>query len=326
MSAFVCHSFGSADVLHQTTIDRPSPTPGEVLVRVRATSVNPYDWHILRGEPRIARLMGIGLRRPKQTILGADVAGEVAAVGAGVTAFKAGDEVYALVSGGGFAEYVCVPERDLVPKPRNLSFEEAAAVPLAACTALIAVRDAGRVQPGHSVLINGASGGVGTFAVQLARALGAEVTGVCGPRNVELVRSLGAGTVIDYSTEDFTRTRRRYDLMIDIAGGKRISAGRRILTAKGTYVVVGGPAGRWLQPAGHVFATLAVAPFVSQRMTNADLVRGKENPRNLRTLAGLIEDGSVRPVIDRRYSFDELPAAVAYQETGHCAGKVVVTV
>jgi NADPH:quinone reductase-like Zn-dependent oxidoreductase len=328
MRAFVLQSYGSPDALALTDLAMPIPADNEVLVRIRATSVNPYDWHNMRGEPYIARLMGggLGLRRPKLRILGADVAGQVEAVGSGVTAFRPGDEVCALVRGGGFAEYVCVPQTDLARKPTNLSFEQAAAVPLAAGTAMLAVRDDGRLQRGQSVLINGASGGVGTFAVQIARALGAEVTGVCGPRNVDLVRSIGAHAVIDYTSEDFTRGRRRYDVLLDIAGGRSASACRRVLTRKGAHVVVGGPAGRWLQPVGHVVSVLASGPFVSQRMALVDLLRSTANTQNLLMLTELIEDGKVTPVIDRTYSFEEIPAAVGYQERGHASGKVVVSV
>jgi NADPH:quinone reductase-like Zn-dependent oxidoreductase len=327
MKAFVLRSYGSPDVLDLTEIDRPVPGEDEVLVRVRATSVNPYDWHNMRGEPFIARLMGgLGLRNPKLNILGADMAGQVEAVGKDVTEFRPGDEVFAVLEQGGFAEYVCVQEGELAPKPKNLSFEQAAAVPMAANTALLGLRDEGRIQPGQKVLINGASGGVGTFAVQIARAFGAEVTGVCSTRNVDLVRSIGADQVIDYTTEDFTRNGQRYDLLLDIAGSRSVSACRRVLTPTGTVVVVGGPAGRWLQPVRHVFSALAMSPFVSQRMVMADAVRCTENKQNLMTLTQFIEDGKITPVIDRRYPFEEIPAAVRYQEAGHAPGKVVIAV
>ncbi|WP_214413520.1 NAD(P)-dependent alcohol dehydrogenase [Sphaerisporangium fuscum] len=327
MKAFAQRSYGPPDVLELTDVGTPVPRADEVLVRVRATSVQPYDWHLMRGEPYIARLMpgGPGLFRPAIAILGADVAGVVEAVGDDVTEFRPGDEVYAMPKQGGFAEYVCVREGELAPKPGNLSFEQAAAVPLAALTALLAVRDQGRIQPGQSVLVNGASGGVGTFAVQLAKAFGAKVTGVCGTRNLGLVRSLGADEVVDYTEEDFTRDGRRYDLLVDIAGGHGGSACRRALTREGTYVSVGGPAGRWLQPVGHVFAALAAGPFVPQRVAMADVVRCTENKRNLLTLTELIETGKITPVIDRCYPFEDVPAAVAYQEAGHATGKVVVT-
>jgi NADPH:quinone reductase-like Zn-dependent oxidoreductase len=328
MKAFVLHRYGPPDVLELTDTGTPVPADDEVLVRVRATSINPYDWHIMRGEPYIARLMpgGLGLRRPKLRILGCDMAGQVEAVGRDVTQFRPGDDVFGLLDQGGFAEYVTARESLLAPKPRNLSYGQAAAVPAAALTALLGVRDAGQLQPGQKLLVNGASGGVGTFAVQIARALGAKVAGVCGPRNVDLIASIGADEVIDYSTEDFTRTGQRYDLVLDVAGTRSISACRRVLTPKGTLVAVGGPAGRWLQPAGHMFSTLAVAPLVSQRMVTADTVRCTEKKQNLMTLTGLIEDGKVTPAIDRCYPFEQIPAAIRYQEQGHARGKVIVAV
>ncbi|GAA4181097.1 NAD(P)-dependent alcohol dehydrogenase [Streptosporangium oxazolinicum] len=326
MKAFVLRSYGSPDVLDLTDIDKPVPGDGEVLVRVRATSVQPYDWHHMRGEPYVARLMGgLGLRRPRISILGADMAGQVEAVGRNVTGFRPGDEVFALLKQGGFAEYVCVGQDELAPKPRNLSYEQAAAVPMAAVTALLGLRDEGRIQPGQRVLVNGASGGVGTFAVQLARAFGAKVTGVCGPRNVDLVRSIGADEVIDYAKEDFTRNGQRYDLLLDVAGGRSASACRRALTPRGTYVIVGGPGGRWLRPVGHMLSAFAASPFVSQRTARADAVGCAEKKRNLMTLTELIEAGKVTPVIDRGYPFEEIRTAVRYQEEGHSPGKVVIT-
>jgi NADPH:quinone reductase-like Zn-dependent oxidoreductase len=328
MKAYVLGSYGSPDALHLADVDTPVPADDEVLVRVRATSVNPYDWHHMRGEPYVARLMPgtLGLRGSKISILGCDMAGQVEAVGKDVTQFRPGDDVFALLRGGGFAEYVSVPENLLARKPANLSYEQAAAVPMAAVTALLALRDEGRIQPGQTVLVNGASGGVGTFAVQIARAYGAKVTGVCGGRNVDLVRSIGADEVIDYTREDFTRHGQRYDLLLDIAGSRTVSACRRALTPQGTLVVVGGPAGRWLQPAGHVFAALAVARFVPQRIAMADSVASRDPEQNMLALAESIEAGKVAPVIDRRYPFEELRAAITYQEEGHSAGKVVVAV
>jgi NADPH:quinone reductase-like Zn-dependent oxidoreductase len=326
MQAFVLRRYGGPELLELTDIDTPVPAGDEVLVRVRATSINPYDWHLMRGEPYVARLMpgGLGLRGPKLSILGCDMAGQVEAAGQDVTQFRPGDEVFALLEQGGFAEYVTVPESLLAPKPKNLSYEQAAAVPMAAVTALLGLRDAGRLQPGQKVLVNGASGGVGTFAVQIARALGAKVAGVCGPRSVDLVASMGADEVIDYSTEDFTRTGQRYDLVLDVAGTRSAAACRRVLTPRGTLVAVGGPAGRWLQPAGHVFATLAVAPLASQTMVMADTTRCTGKKQNLVTLTQLIEDGKITPAIDRCYPFEQIPAAVRYQEQGHARGKVVI--
>jgi NADPH:quinone reductase-like Zn-dependent oxidoreductase len=328
MKAFVLRGYGPPEVLEVADLERPVPADDEVLVRVRATSVNPYDWHHMRGEPYVARVMprGMGLRRPSISIPGCDMAGRVEAVGKDVTQFRAGDDVYALLEQGGFAEYVCVREGLLARKPENLSYEQAAAVPMAAVTALQGLRDAGRLQPGQKVLVNGASGGVGTFAVQIARAFGAKVAGVCSTRNAELVRSIGADEVIDYRTEDFTRNGQRYDLVLDVAGSRSVWACRRVLTPKGTFVAVGGPAGRWLQPAGRMFAAMAAGPFVSQRVTMADAVGWAEKKRHLVTLTGLIEDGKVTPVIDRHYPFDEIRAAVRYQEDGHAHGKVVITV
>jgi NADPH:quinone reductase-like Zn-dependent oxidoreductase len=324
MKAFVLRSYGT---LVREDIAKPMPGDDEVLVQVRATSVQPYDWHLLRGEPYIARLMGggPGLRRPKIEILGADVAGVVEAVGKDVTEFQPGDEVFAMSKQGGFSEYACVRESELAPKPKNLSFEQAAAVPLAANTALIALRDQGELQPGHKVLINGASGGVGTFAVQIAKAFGAEVTGVCSTRNVGLVRSLGADAVVDYTKEDFAAHGPRYDVLIDCAGSRRASAARRALVRKGTYVVVGGPGGQWLRPVPHMVSALASGPFVSQRMRLADVIACKENRRNLVTLTDLIENGQVMPVVDRCFPFEDIPAAIKYQEEGHVPGKLVVT-
>ncbi|MBE3007652.1 NAD(P)-dependent alcohol dehydrogenase [Microbispora sp. NEAU-D428] len=327
MKAYVLRSYGPPDVLELTDVVTPVPGPGEVLVRVRATSVQPYDWHHMRGEPYAARLMGgtLGPRKPRIGILGADVAGQVEAVGAGVTAFRPGDEVFALLTRGGFAEYVCVRESELARKPENLSFEQAAAVPMAAVTALMAL-DQGGVQAGNDVLVNGASGGVGTFAVQLAKAFGAQVTGVCGGRNADLVRSIGGDEVVDYTKEDFTRRGRRHDLLLDIAGTRALRACARVLKPRGTHVVVGGPAGRWLQPVGHIIATLAVSPFVSQRVVVTRVADGGNTRGDLMRLTELIEDGKVTPVIDRSYPFHEIPAAIGYVEQGHAPGKVVITV
>ncbi|HEU5155777.1 MAG TPA: NAD(P)-dependent alcohol dehydrogenase [Streptosporangiaceae bacterium] len=328
MKAFVFRSYGSPDVFALTDVDRPEPGAGEVLVRVRATSVQPADWHLMRGEPYFARLLPgpLGLRRPKISILGADVAGRVEAVGANVTGFRPGDEVFGLLGGGGFAEYVCVGADLLAPKPKNLSFEQAAAMPLAGITALYGLRGTGRLQSGQKVLINGASGGVGTFAVQIAKASGAHVTAVCGSRNVDLVRSIGADEVIDYTARDFTRREERYDLLLDVAGSRSGWVCRRVLTRKGTFVAVGGRPGRWLQPAGHIFAALASSPFVSQRMVFADVYGRADRKESLTTLTELVEAGKIAPVIDRTYPFEDIPAALAYQEQGHAPGKVVVTV
>ena len=328
MKAFVLGSYGSSDHLDLTAVDTPVPAADEVLVRVRATSVNPYDWHHMRGEPRVARMMPgtLGLRAPKLRILGGDMAGQVEAVGEDVTEFRPGDDVFALLEQGGFAEYVSVPERLLARKPGNLSYEQAAAVPMAATTALLGLRDVARIEPGQKVLVNGASGGVGTFAVQIARALGARADAVCSLPNADLARSIGADDVIDYTSQDFTRSGRRYDVLLDIAGSRPVSACRRVLAPRGTLVLIGGPAGRWLQPAGHMFSALAMAPLVSQRIAMADTVSCTAKKQILMTLTTLIEDGKVTPVISRRYPFHDIQEAVRYQEQGHAAGKVVVTI
>jgi NADPH:quinone reductase-like Zn-dependent oxidoreductase len=268
----------------------------------------------------------MGLRPPKLCILGCDMAGQVEAVGQNVTEFGPGDDVFALLESGGFGEYVSVPERLLAHKPRNLSYEQAAAVPMAGITALLGLRKAGRVKPGQKVLVNGASGGVGTFAIQIARALGAAADAVCGPANADLVRSLGAAEVTDYTRTDFTRSGRSYDILLDIAGGHQVFACRRVLAPRGTLVVIGGPAGRWLQPAGHVFAALALGALVPQRVTLADTVSCPDKKQLLAALVTLIESGAVTPVIDRQYPFHDIAAAVGYSERGHVPGKVVVTV
>jgi NADPH:quinone reductase-like Zn-dependent oxidoreductase len=326
MRAYVQTRYGSADRLRQQETTRPEPARDEVLVRVHATSVNPYDWHHLRGEPLVARLMpgGPRLRRPRFPVLGCDVAGVVEAVGPGAAGFRPGDQVYGLVDGGGFGEYVCAPAGRFAHAPRTLSHAEAAAVPMAGVTALLAVEAAGPA--GRRLLVNGASGGVGTFAVQIARAYGATVTAVCGARNAGLLTSLGAHDVVDYRSADFTRSGRRWDAILDIAGGHPARAYRRVLTRGGVLVLVGGPAGRWVQPAGHVFAAIAGSAFRPVRARLADAVACPDKGDRLAELARLIDDGAVTPVVDRRYAFDDLPAAVHYQEAGHATGKVVVTV
>jgi NADPH:quinone reductase-like Zn-dependent oxidoreductase len=327
MKAFTLRSYGSPDRFELTETGVPAPADGEVLVRVRATSVNPYDWHYMRGEPNIARLMpgGFGLRAPKFAILGCDMAGQVEAVGAKVTGIRPGDEVCALLDSGAYAEYASVPAGLLVRKPGNLTYAQAAAVPMAGVTALVALRDVGGVKPGQKVLVNGASGGVGTFAVQIAQALGASVAGVCSTRHVDLIRSLGAEEVIDYRAADFTRRGQRYDLVLDVAGSRPVRACRRVLTPDGALVLVGGQAGRWVQPMGHVMSALATGRFIAQRVALTTVGGGCDKPGLLASVTELIEDGKVTPVIDREYPFGELPAAVRYQEEGHASGKVVVT-
>ncbi len=323
MKAIVYHEYGSPDVLALQDVAEPVVTAGAILVRIRAASANPYDWHFMRGLPYFMRAVS-GLRTPKDSRLGSDMAGEVAAVGDGVTRFRPGDAVYGFVANGGFAESIAVAEEVLGPKPANLTFAQAAAVPLAALTALQGLRDAGQVRPGQRVLIVGASGGVGTFAVQLAKAFGAEVTGVCSARNVELVRSLGADHVIDYTREDFTRGETKYDLIFQLAGTHSPAACRRALTPKGTLVLSSGDAkGRLLGPMIRIFQAAALSPFVSQKLAQLDT---KRNQEDLTFLAGLIEAGKLTPVVDRTYPLRETAEAIRYLETGRARGKVVIDV
>ena len=287
MKAIVHQQYGAPDLLGFEDVATPVPGDDEVLVRIRAASVNPLDWHTVRGLPYPLRI-GNGFTTPKKAILGIDVAGEVETVGAKVAQLRPGDEVFGVCKGA-FAEYACAKEDRVVSKPARLSFEQAAAIPVAGLTALQGLRDRGRLQRGQSVLIVGASGGVGTFAVQIAKSLGAEVTAVCSTRNVDLVRSIGADHVIDYTKQDFTNGGRRYDLIIDMAGTHSLSALRRVLTSQGTCVVVGAPSGRW--------------------------IAGPDR----------IQSGDVTPVIDRTYGLKELPEALRYLEQGHARGKVVIT-
>lgn len=321
MKALVQRVYGPPEALVFEDVPDPVPADGEVLVRVRATSVNPYDWHFMRGEPYVARLMtgGFGLRRPRVGVLGCDLAGRVETPG---SVFNPGDDVYALLPHGAYAEYVCVPEDLLAPMPSNLTHEQAAAMPMAAVTARVALNG---VTAGQRVLVNGASGGVGTFAVQLAKALGAHVDAVCGAANADVAVSLGAEHVVDYRAADFTRSGRRYDVVLDIAGSRSLLACRRVLERDGTFVAVGGPAGRWLQPAGHAFGALAASPLARRRAVLADAVGCPDKKAVLGEFAALAERGALTPVIDRSYPFADLRAAIAYQEAGHAKGKVVVT-
>lgn len=319
MKAIVFRRYGSPDVLELADVEEPVVADDGVLVRVRAASVNALDWHRMRGEPLVGRL-GDGLRRPKDGALGVDVAGHVEAVGRNVTELRPGDEVFGARTGA-FAEYVS--GRTFVPKPAGLTFEEAAAIPVAATTALLGLRDRGALQSGQRVLINGASGGVGTFAVQIARALGARVTAVCSTPNVEMVRSLGADRVIDYTREDFTRSVEPYDLILDIAGSRPLLACRRVLAARGTLVVVGGPGGRWLKPVDRMVKAAVLSRFGSQRMVPflAQITRD-----DLMVLKELIDAGKVTPVIDRTYPLRDVPDAIRYLEAGHARAKVVISV
>ncbi|HXP35776.1 MAG TPA: NAD(P)-dependent alcohol dehydrogenase [Chthoniobacterales bacterium] len=325
MKAIVYCDYGLAN-LKLENIEKPTPNDDQLLVRVRAASINPYDWHFIEGTPKIMRLMGVGLRKPKDTQLGVDFAGTVEAVGKNVTQFKPGDEVFG-GRGGAFAEYVCPrATRAVALKPANITFEQAASVNIAGITALQAIRDKGKVQPGQKILINGASGGVGTFAVQIAKSFGADVTGVCSTRNVDLVRSLGADHVIDYTKEDFAKGTERYDVILDNVPNHSLSECRRILNANGKYVMIGGGGpndSRWIGPFGRVIHALLVSPFISQKM---GMMMADANQKDLTVLADMMQSGKVKPVIDRTYKLSEVPAAIAYLEEGHARGKVVITV
>jgi NADPH:quinone reductase-like Zn-dependent oxidoreductase len=324
MKAIVQDGYGSADVLQLREIDKPVVTEGGVLVRVRAASVNARDWHLMRGDPYVAR-PSFGLRRPRVKIRGTDFAGRVEAVGPDVQRFRPGDEVFGEADGA-FAEYVCAPDGVVEPKPANLTFEQAAAVPLAGNTALMGVRDVARVEPGQQVLINGASGGVGTFAVQIAKSFGAEVTGVCSTRNLELIRSLGADHVIDYTVEDFTRNGRQYDVVFDLVGNRSLTDFRRALTPEGTLVLSGGGVsggGSLFGPMGLFVKGQLMARFVHHRLLPLTV---KPSQENLATLRELAESGKIAPVIDRTYPLSETPEAIRYLEVEHARAKVVITV
>jgi NADPH:quinone reductase-like Zn-dependent oxidoreductase len=321
MKAITHQGYGSPDVLQLQDIDEPTVGEDQVLVRVRAASLNPRDWHVLRGVPYVARPQ---IRKLRSGVLGSDVAGQVEAVGRAVTRFRPGDEVFTDAVTGGFAEYTRVPVEFVAPKPANLTFEQAAAVPLAGVTALQGLRDHGRVEPGQNVLIIGASGGVGTFAVQIAKWLGAQVTGVCSTRNVDLVRSLGADQVFDYTREDFTRNGETFDLILQLAGTQSPSDLRRALTSTGALLLSSGDSnGRWIGPMSRILKAMVLSPFVSQRLTSFEAKRSGED---LQVLKELIEAGTITPVIDRMYSLGDVPEAIRYLEEGHARGKVVVTV
>jgi NADPH:quinone reductase-like Zn-dependent oxidoreductase len=325
MKAIVYHEFGSPDVLRLEEVEKPVPNDNQILVNVRAVSVNPLDWHFMEGIPYIARPLAFGFLKPSVTRLGVDYAGSVEAVGKNITEFKPGDEVYGNRFGA-FAEHVVASDKALALKPTNLTFEQAASIPVAAITALQALRDNGKIQPGQKVLINGASGGVGTFAVQIAKSFGAEVTGVCSGRNVEMVRSLGADHVIDYTREDFTKRAERYDLILDNVGNQPLSGFRRVLTPTGKYVAIGGGGvtdSRWTGPLIGVMKMLMLKPFVTQEMR---MMLSDMNKKDLAILADLIQSGKVKPVIDRTYPYSQLPEAMRYLEEGHARGKVVINV
>jgi NADPH:quinone reductase-like Zn-dependent oxidoreductase len=323
MKAVVYCDYGVANLKFQD-IEKPAPADDQLLVRVRAASVNPLDWHFVEGTPYLMRALAAGLRKPKDTQLGVDFAGTVEAVGKNVTKFKPGDEVFGGRTGA-FADYVCIREsRAVALKPASVTFEQAASVPIAGITALQALRDKGQLQAGQKVLINGASGGVGTFAVQIAKSLGADVTGVCSTRNVDLVRSLGADHVIDYTKEDFTKTDQLYDLIVDNVGNRSLSECRRVLKPKGTFVLVGGGGANeqgLIGPMAKPLKLMLVSPFVSQKM---GMILAELNHDDLALLADLMQSGKVKPVIDRTYKLSDVPEAIKYLEQGHARGKVII--
>jgi NADPH:quinone reductase-like Zn-dependent oxidoreductase len=322
MQAVIYTQYGSPDVLQLAEVAKPTPGDDEVLIKVHATALNAADWHMLRADPFVVRLFA-GMRRPKNTILGADVAGRVEAVGKNVKQFQLGDEVFGMLSGcgwGGLAEYVCAPEGVLALKPSRATFEQAASAPMAAITALQGLRDKGQIQPGQKVLINGASGGVGTFAVQIAKAFGAEVTGVCSTRNVDLVRSLGADHVLDYTRDDVIGNGKRYDLILAANGYHSIFAYRRALGPQGRYVMTGGDGAQMIQ-------AMTLGPLLSavgkKKLGN---LMARTSQKDLVFIQGLIEAGKVTSVIDRRYPLSDAAEAMRYLEAGHAQGKVIVTV
>jgi len=325
MKAIVQDSYGTADVLELEDIDKPMAGSGDVLIRVHAASAHIGDWHIMTGLPYLIRVVvpDLGLRAPKAGVRGLDVAGRVEAIGKDVTRFQPGDEVFGICAGS-FAEYATARTDKIAPKPVNLTFEQSATVPTTGSTALQALRDKGQVQPGQKVLIIGAAGGVGTFAVQIAKAFGAHVTGVCSTSKVDLVRSIGADDVIDYTRDDFAEMGRRYDLILDIAGRRSVSHLRRALAPRGTLVIVGGEGGgRWFGGIDRQLRAQMLSPFVSQKLGT---FVAKQNSENLIALKELIEAGKVMPVIDRTYPLSDVPEAMRYMEAGHARGKVVITV
>lgn len=323
MKAIVQDVYGSADVLRLEEIGKPMPSEGEVLIRVRAAGVDPGVWHLMTGRPYLVRAMGFGLRAPKVRVRGRDVAGTVEGVGAKITRFKPGDEVFGTAEGS-FAEYVCAREDKLATKPANMTFEQAAVTPISGLTALQGIRDVGKVQPGQKVLIIGAAGGVGTFAVQIAKAFGAEVTGVCSTAKMDLVRSIGADHVIDYTREEFTQSGKRYDVILDTAGRRPLSTLRQALAPKGTLVIVGGEGGGRILGGfdRQIFRAPLVSLFAGQALRP---LASKELVEDLLTLKELIESGKVTPVIDRTFPLSEAPEAIRYLAEGHARGKVVVT-
>jgi NADPH:quinone reductase-like Zn-dependent oxidoreductase len=322
MEAAVRRCYGSFDVIEIARIEKPAPKDGEVLVRVHAASVNPLDWHYLAGSPYVMRVM-TGLGKPDSIRMGVDYSGTVEAVGANVTAFKPGDEVFG-GRDGAFAEYVTVgADRAIALKPANITFEQAASVGIAGITALQALRDKGNLQSGQRVLINGASGGVGTFAVQIAKSYGAEVTAVCSGRNEELVRSIGADHVFDYKKEDYTESGEQYDLIIDNVGNHGLLANAAMLSDDGKLVMIGGEKGNWIAPFKGEIKALVLSPFVGPELVG---ILARFNQDDLNGLGDLMQSGTVTPVIDRTYSLSEVPQAIAYSKEGHARGKIIVTV
>ena len=320
MKAIVYHKYGPPDVLELQDIDMPVVHDDDVLVRVCAASVNPYDWHFMRGEPRFMRLIS-GLRKLKSSRLGVDMSGKVESAGKQVTQFQPGDEVFGRGQGS-FGGYVCVSEESLVGKPANITFEQAAGVYMAASTALQGLRDRGGIQPGHKVLINGALGGVGTFAVQIAKSFGAEVTAVCSTRNVDMVRAIGADHVVDYTQEDFTQGE-RHDLMFDTMGNHSLATCRALLVSGGKYLMVEMPTGRWIHPRPRVIVASLLSLFMGKKMV---LVNTKLSNADLHALKGLLEDEKITTITDRTYELSKIPEAIRYLEEGHAQGKVVITV
>jgi NADPH:quinone reductase-like Zn-dependent oxidoreductase len=321
MKAIAYHEYGSADVLKCEEIEKPVPKDDEVLIKVRAASVNPLDWRLMKGKPSILRIF-FGLRKPRFGRPGVDAAGEVEAVGSNVTQFKPGDEVFGACRGA-FAEYACTAASKLVTKPVNVTFEQAASVNVAGLTALQGLRDHGKIQPGSKVLINGAAGGVGTFAVQIAKSFGADVTGVCSTRNIDMVRSIGADEVIDYTQNDFTTSSQRYDLILDCVGNHSFSACRRVLNRDGRFVGVGAPHDPSMMGLlAEMIKTLLLSVFGKQK---AVIFIAKSSQDDLTLLGELIATGKLKPVIDRRYGLIDAPDAVRYVEEGHARGKVIIT-
>ncbi|MEO7841698.1 MAG: NAD(P)-dependent alcohol dehydrogenase [Anaerolineales bacterium] len=321
MKAILFPKYGSPDVLQLTKVKKPTPNEDQVLIKVVAAAANPLDWHGMRGEPFLAR-MGNGLRKPKDQRLGADIAGRVEAVGENVTEFKPGDEVFGAVGAGGFAEYVCTREKNLALKPGNVSFEAAAAAPVVGYTALQGFRQAGGIRARQKVLVNGAAGGIGTFAVQVAKSYGAEVTGVCSTRNLDMVRSIGADHMVDYTREDFTRNRQEYDLIYDAIGNRSVFDYRRALKPEGKCVIAG------FTSLPRLFGHMVLGRLVSKNGGKKIGMMGisNANKQDLLVIKELLETGKVVPVIDRRYPLSETAEAIRYLETGHARGKVIIIV